>query len=59
VRYLSLILAEKIVALLDESGATECQKLAALDAAKAIVPVSLGAICTMAEEGETTDSPAP
>lgn len=49
-KYLSLILAEKIIEMLDESGATEVQKLAALDAAKAIVPVSAGSSHISAED---------
>ena len=39
-RYLSLILGEKIIALLDESGATETEKLCALGVAQSLVPVS-------------------
>ena len=38
-KLISLILAEKILSILSESGATEIEKLAALDAAKAIIPV--------------------
>jgi len=36
---LVLILVSRITRLLDESGASEIEKLAALDASKAIIPV--------------------
>ena len=49
-KYLSLILAEKIIELLDESGANEVQKLAALDAARAIVQVSDGSLSASADD---------
>ena len=41
---LSMLLAEQILRLLDDSGAREVEKLAALDIARAIVPVSLGSL---------------
>jgi hypothetical protein len=44
------MLAEKIIEMLDESGATEVQKLAALDVARAIVPVSMGSLHASGEE---------
>ena len=49
-KYLSLILAEKVIEILEESGATEVQKLAALDIARAIVPASKGSAHFNAEE---------
>lgn len=51
-KYISLILAEKIVQLLDESGATEVQKVAAIEAARAIIPTTAGSAHANAVERE-------
>jgi hypothetical protein len=52
--YISLALGEKIIELLDECGATEAEKSAALDLVRAIVPVSSNSTIakTQAEEEE-------
>ncbi len=49
-KYLSMILAEKLLQVLDESGASEIQKLVALQVARAVVPVSTGSVCAIYEE---------
>jgi hypothetical protein len=43
-KYIALALAEKIIGLLDESGATEVEKLAALRAALSVVPTTEGPV---------------
>lgn len=48
---LPLIAAEKIIGLLDESGATEAEKLAALEIARCLVPHSIGGCAQPRREG--------
>jgi hypothetical protein len=46
-RYLALMLAERILEMLEESGASEAERHAALEAAKAFVPVLPNAACSV------------
>ena len=46
-QYLSLILAERIIEVFEESGASEPEKYAALDVARALVPVLPNASCSV------------
>lgn len=56
--HISMILAEKILTLLEESGAAEIEKLAALDIARSVVPVSPGSVYIKSEAGlPSEDSP--
>ena len=48
---ISLILADRILALLEDAGATEIQKLCALNAAIAIVPVEGNSLSASVAEG--------
>jgi hypothetical protein len=45
-RHISLVLADRILDVLEESGATEAEKYCALDVAKAIVPVLPNSSCS-------------
>jgi hypothetical protein len=44
VKYIALLLAERVVELLDQCGASEVEKLAALHAALAVVPTTQGTV---------------
>jgi hypothetical protein len=45
-KYISIILAEKIISISEESGAKTTEKLASLEVAKAVVPfLSGGVLC--------------
>ena len=46
-RHISIILGEKILELLVQSGASETERHAALDVARAIVPVLPNASCSI------------
>jgi hypothetical protein len=46
-RHISMVLGERILALLEESGASETERHAALDVARAIVPVLPNAACSV------------
>ena len=46
-RHISLVLADRILDILEESGASETEKYAALEAARAIVPVLPNASCSI------------
>ena len=51
-RQISFVLAERILELLEESGASEPEKYAALEAARAVIPVLPNASCSVeANEG--------
>jgi hypothetical protein len=52
-RYLSLLVAERIIEVLNESGASEAEKHVALEVAKAMVPVLPNASCS-AEANDPT-----
>ena len=43
-KYISMILAEKIISILEESGAKDTEKLASLEVAKAMVPFLAGGV---------------
>jgi hypothetical protein len=49
-KYISMILADKIIKLLEDSGASESQKMAALQIARAVVPVSDGSSCSTSDD---------
>jgi hypothetical protein len=53
---LSWILAEKIVSMLQDSGASEIEQLAAIDAARAIVPVMQGSMAAKHADAEKPES---
>jgi hypothetical protein len=57
-RYISIILAEQIIELLDNSGATEIEKIVAVEVAQKIVYVSRGSLSTSLppESAETEKS---
>jgi hypothetical protein len=42
--YISIILAEKILDIFDTSGASEIERLAALDICRSVVPLAPGSI---------------
>lgn len=46
-------MAERIMALFEESGATQVERLAALDVARALVPVCGGSLIEPSEQGPT------
>jgi hypothetical protein len=46
-RHISLMLADRILELLQESGASEAERYCALEVAKAIVPVLPNASCSI------------
>ena len=46
-RQISLLLADRIIELLQESGASEAEKHAALEVARAVVPVLPNASCSV------------
>jgi hypothetical protein len=46
-RHISLVLAERILDLMEESGASETEKHAALGAARALIPVLPNASCSV------------
>jgi hypothetical protein len=50
-RHISLVLADRILLLFEESGASEAERLSALDVVRALVPVLPNASCS----GEATD----
>ncbi len=59
-RPVSLQLAEQIMALFQNSGATQLEQLAALDVARALVPVSGSSLIEPAEgAGSSTGEPEP
>ena len=43
-RYISLILAEKVISILEDSGAKQSEKFAALEVARAMVPFLSGGV---------------
>ena len=47
---IGMALAERILTLLEESGAKEIEKLAALDIAKAAVPVAAGSLASKTQD---------
>jgi len=47
---INMILADRILTILEEAGATETQKLCALNAAMAIVPVERNSLSTKVTE---------
>ena len=47
-----LLLAEKIIELLNESGASEAEKHAALGVVRAVVPVLPNALCSIEQTHE-------
>ena len=51
-RYMPLLLAEKIIELLNESGASEAEKHAALGVVRAVVPVLPNALCSIEQTHE-------
>jgi hypothetical protein len=46
-RHISLVLADRILELLQESGASEAERYCALDVVRAIVPVLPNASCSV------------
>jgi hypothetical protein len=46
-RHIALVLADRILEILEESGASEAEKHAALGAARAIIPVLSNASCSV------------
>ena len=46
-QHISLLLAEQIVKILSESGASEAERYAALEVARALVPVLPNASCSV------------
>ena len=58
-RYITLILGEKILHLLDESGVTEVEKLSALAVARAVVPVSVGSVSSETRKREEEEGGIP
>ena len=52
-KYISMALADKILQLLEESGASEAEKLVALDVARAVVPVSVGSTYAISVSSES------
>ncbi len=46
-QHISLLIAEKIVKVFEESGASEAERHAALEVAKAMVPVLPNASCSI------------
>lgn len=46
-RHISLLLADRIIELLQDSGASEAQQYSALDVARAIIPVLPNASCSV------------
>ena len=55
---MTMELADRIVSLLDESGATEVEKLAAIDIAKYLVPLSRGCTASEASRQHSESEPA-
>ncbi len=51
--HISVILAEKIVRLLDDSGASEVEKSIAVDIAKALIPVCRNSVHSVSDEQAT------
>jgi len=56
--HISIILAEKILTILNESGASEPEKMVSLDIAKSLVPVTAGSLHakTLASDQQQIDS---
>lgn len=52
-RHISLLLADRILDLLEESGASETEKHAALAVVRAIVPVLPNASCSTETTGDS------
>ncbi len=50
--YISLILAERILEIFEASGATEVEKLSALDIARCLVPLAPGSIYSKTLDAE-------
>lgn len=55
VQHISLVLAERIIDLLAESGASEAEKHVALEVAKAMVPVLPNASCSAEANADDLD----
>ena len=51
-KLLPLILAERIVDLLNDSGASEAEKLVAVAVVKALIPILPGSVCAAHTESE-------
>ena len=55
--HICLILAEKIIKVLEESGATEVERLTAVDIARAMVPVSSASLHSKSQDQVISDGP--
>jgi len=50
--YISVILAEKVMEMFESSGASEVEKLSALDIARCLVPLAAGSVYSKSSDGD-------